>query len=240
MYDFLNTFTQLISVAIALAAMMITAILNWKALKRAWDSRDVQKARNKVDSHRRKLIKAFPILAVGIGGWGIIRFTPIYESLKKGLYHFLPSSNELVVNDKNGVIHHKVLCSEHLPKKTSKSTPYKLAAKTRFHGSQKVGILSELTKDVSAEDAIEILLLAADDNPTSVHIYDRIVRLLGKIKRYESIHILLENAEANLLEKIKDLRTGSKKHKKYSKAISHIQLQRHKARERARYSALRI
>ncbi len=153
---------------------MITVLLNWKPLKKAWNSKDAQKVRNKVDRRRRKLIKALPIIAVGIGSWGIVRFTPIYENLKKGLYYFLPRSNELVVNDKSGVIHHKILCSDHLPKRSSKSSPYELAAKTRFHGSHKVGILSELTKNVSAEDAIEILLLAAEDNPTSVHIYDRI------------------------------------------------------------------
>lgn len=240
MHDFLNTIAQFISVATALAAVMVTVLLNWKSLKKAWNLKDIQKARSKVDAQRRKLIKLVPLIAVGIGSWGVIRFTPIYENLKKGLYYFLPSSNELVVNDKNGVIHHKVLCSNHLPKRSSKSMPYELASKARFHSSHKVGILSELTKDVSAEDAIEILLLAAEDNPTSVHVYDRIVKLLGKIKRYESIHILLENAETNLLGQLKDIKEGTKQYSEYSKAISHIQLQREKAKERARYSALRV
>lgn len=240
MHDFLNTIAQYISVAIALVTVMVYVLLNWKPLKKAWNSKDVKKARGKIDEQRRKIIKALPVVVAGVGSWGAIRFTPIYENLKKGLYYFLPGSNELIINDKSGVIHHKVLCADHLPQKSSNSTPYELAAKARFHGSHKVGILSELTKDVSAEDAIEILLLAVEDNPTSVHVYDRIVRLLGKIKRYESIHLLLENAEGNLLNQLKDIKEGSKKYNEYSKAISHIQLQRKKARERARYSALRI
>ncbi|QSZ42346.1 hypothetical protein GJV85_09590 [Sulfurimonas aquatica] len=79
----------------------------------------------------------------------------------------------------------------------------------RFHKTKKVHILSELSKNLSAEDAIEILLLAVNNNPTSVHIYDKLIKLLGKLKRYTSIHLLLDDATKKLSAELRLLKRGN-------------------------------
>jgi len=152
----------------------------------------------------------------------------------------LPRGKMLVVNSKSGVIHHKEQCADHLPKTINQASVYQLASSSRFHGSKKVEILGDLTDSVSAEDAIELLLLAVDDNPTTVHLYDKLVKLLGKIKRYESIHLILANGKSILLSKQAKLAVGTKKYNEYTRAIEHINLQQEKANERARIAAFRI
>ncbi len=143
-----------------------------------------------------------------------------------------------VINKNNGIIHHKKLCSNHLPidKNISDSNYY--SSKIRFHKSKKIPILDLIAQKKSAEDAIELLLLAADGNPTSVHIYDKLITLFGKIKRYESIQLLLKSVEDELSQILSEKKGGTKEHKKYQKAFRHIQGQKEKALKNARNRAI--
>jgi len=75
-------------------------------------------------------------------------------------------------------------------------------------------------------------------NPTSVHIYDKLIKLLGKIKRYESIHLLLKSAEDDLSQSLAEKKWGTKEHKKYLKALQHIQGEKEKALRNARNRAI--
>ncbi len=142
-----------------------------------------------------------------------------------------------VINKAIGTIHHKKLCSDHLPIGKNATDFDNSTSNIKFHKSKKVPILDLLTQNRNAEDAIEILLLAVDGNSTSVHIYDKLIKLLGKIKRYESIHLLLRNAEDDLNQALLEKESGTKEYKKYQKALQHIQMQKEKVLSNARIRA---
>jgi hypothetical protein len=240
MYDFINLTFQFVALMTGIVVALVTILLNWVKLKKSWRSKDIKNAREKVSVSRRSLIKSTGIMAASFAGWGLLQIKPIKERIERGIYYFLPQGKNLIVNKRNGTIHHKLICKNHLPKNIDKSSPLSLASNSRFHGSYKVAILSKITEGVSAEDAIEILMLATENSPTSVHLYDKVVKLLGKIKRYESIHLLLDSAERKINELSSQQTKGSKKHKECVKASLHIQKQKEKSRSRARYSALSI
>ena len=61
--------------------------------------------------------------------------------------------------------------------------------------------------------------------------------MLGKLKRYESIHLLLRNAENDLTEALLEKKSGTKEYKKYQKALQHIQMQKEKVLDNARIRA---
>lgn len=240
MYDFINVTFQFISVITGVLGVIVTVLLNFDSLKKTLRNKDVKKIQQKISLTRRVFIKGIAAVVVGFAGWGVLQLKPVKEVVKRSLYYFLPQGKNLIVNSKSGVIHHKILCSDHLPSKKNISNASELAVNSRFHETHKVAILSKITEGVSSEDAIEILMIATEDNPSSVHVYDKIVRLLGKLKRYESIHLLLENAE-NRLAVISNMQTaGSKQQRKYEKAIAHVKLQREKAKIRAKHAAFNV
>lgn len=238
MHNFLNFTLQFLGLIVALLGVIVAILINWKEIRKTLKRNDIKSIRDKISPTRRGFIKSVGAVSIALLSWGLLQVKPVQESIKKTLYYFLPQGKNLVVNSKSGIIHHKELCADHLPSSKNQRASSVLTPKTKFHGTHKVSILTKVTEGVSAEDAIEILLLAVEDNPTSVHIYDKLVKLLGKLKRYESIHLLLENAENSLKLSSVQIKEGSKERKKYEKAISHIQLQREKARQRAVYSAI--
>ena len=240
MHNFINYTFQFLGLLVALLGVVVAILINWKEIKKTLKRKDVKNIKHKVNLSRRGVIKGLGAIAVGAMSWGIIQIKPIQESIKKALYYFLPQGKNLVVNTKSGVIHHSIICSDHLPSEHNISSTPAIVPNSKFHSTHKVAILTKITEGASAEDAIEVLLLAAEDNPSSVHIYDKIVKLLGKLKRYESIHLLLENAEKNLVNIARKSEEGSKEQRKYKKAISHMQLQRKQAKNRAKYSAINM
>jgi len=177
---------------------------------------------------------------IGIATWSLFQISSVGRRVKRFLYSFLPEGRNLVINSKTGVIHHKEICSDHLPEPGNTASTAHLVANSQFHLTKKVQILDRVAEGVSAEDAVEILMLSAENNLTSVHIYDKLVKLLGKLKRYESIHLLLESAENELDNNLSRLKQGTKKYKKYEKALNHIKTQREKVLQRARLAALKF
>jgi hypothetical protein len=240
MHNFLNVTVQFLGLFLTFVGIIVAILINWPAIKKNLKRKDIKEIKEKVSVSKRNLLKGIGAISVGALSWGLLQVKPVQNSLKKALFYFLPQGKNLVVNSKSGVIHHKILCADHLPSESNTRSGTQFISKSKFHSSHKVGILTKITENVSAEDAIEILLLAVEDNPTSVHIYDKIVKLLGKLKRFEAIHLLLENADNNLSKIADEKIMGSKEYKKYEKAITHVRLQRRKTRERARYSALNL
>ena len=240
MYNFLNFTFQFLSLLVAFSALIVAVLINWKEIKKTLNRSDVKGIKNKINPSKRTFVKGVGALSISLIIWSSLQVKPIKDNIKKALYYFLPQGRHLVVNSKSGVIHHREICSEHLPLEKNRTSKPSLKLNAKFHASRKVSILTKITEGVSAEDAIEILLLATEDHPTSVHIYDKLVRLLGKLKRYESIHLVLEHAENNLKRSSSQMVVGSKERRKYEKAISHVRLQREKARQRAVYAAIKM
>lgn len=201
MKDFLILTFQGIAAFAALAAVIVTILLNWKRLRRNPIFKLIPPLNQKssiftTNSRRNFLIKG--ALATGVTFWALIHFRFAKEKLKTIYNRLFQSDNGLIINKKTDVIHHKKLCSDRLPIDKNVAESNYHSVNIRCHKSKKVPILDLISQTRSAEDAIEILLLAAEGNPTSVHIYDKLIKLLGKIKRYESIHLLLKSTEDEL------------------------------------------
>jgi hypothetical protein len=240
MKEFLIITFQGIAAFAALAAVIITVLLNWNRLRRNPILKPIPLLDQKASiltiiSRRRFLITG--AFAAGVIFWISIHYKFTKNSLKK-IYNQFHRADNLIINKKTGIIHHKKICADHLPIDKNVSDLNDHSSKIRCHKSKKVYILDQIAQNRSAEDAIEILLLAVEDNPTSVHIYDRLIKLLGKIKRYESIHLLLKSTEDDLSRILSGEKWGTKKHKKYLKALHHIQGQKEKVLKNARNRAI--
>ena len=240
MKDFLNlTFHGITSLA-ALIAVTITILLNWKALKKFLNSYHFSKSKRKIANVKTISRRKFIIIGASITSfifWGLIHYRLAKKELNKIGDTFFNGNRNLTINKTTGIIHHRKLCSDHLPIGKNVTDFNNSTSNIKFHKSKKVPILDLLTQNRNAEDAIEILLLAADGNSTSVHIYDKLIKLLGKIKRYESIHLLLRDAEDDLNQALLEKKSGSKEYKKYQKALRHIQMQKEKVLSNARIRA---
>ena len=231
---------DLIILLIALITLAISILINWKTLKESIKYDNFSSLRHSFVSIKRRKFLVLSTTAIGIGTWALLTSNNINQKLKKLFLNFLPNSDMIVVNKKTGVIHHKILCKKHLPKSNNINNHITFNTKLKFHKTKKVEILTSLSQNTNAENAIDVLLLATENNPTSVHLYDELVKLLGKVKRYESIHLLLNDAERKLTDELKFIRKGTKEYKKFVKALFHVQLQKSKSLNRARYRALKI
>jgi len=183
MKDFLILTFQGVAAFAALAAVIVTILLNWNRLRRNSIFKPILPLSQKTfffTTISRRNFMIVGALATGVIFWSLIHFRLAKKKLKK------------------------------------------------------VSILDLIAQTRPTEDAIEILLLAAEGNPTSVHIYDKLIKLLGKIKRYESIHLLLKSAENDLSQILSGKKGGTKEHKKYLRALQHIQGQKEKALRNAR------
>ena len=241
MQEILTILFQGVAAFAALAAVIITILLNWNRLRKNTTFKLTPLLDQKISTFMIMSRRKFLILgtiATGAFVWTAVHYKFAKKKLKAIYQRFFHTEKSLVINKNNGIIHHKKLCSNHLPidKNISDSNYY--SSKIRFHKSKKIPILDLIAQKKSAEDAIELLLLAADGNPTSVHIYDKLITLFGKIKRYESIQLLLKSVEDELSQILSEKKGGTKEHKKYQKAFRHIQGQKEKALKNARNRAI--
>ena len=231
---------DLFTLLIALITLAISILINWNTLKESVKHDDFSSLRLSFVSIKRRKFLVLSTTAIGIGTWALLTSKNINQKLKKLFLNFLPNSDMIIVNKKTGVIHHKILCKKHLPKSKNINNHITFNTKLKFHETKKVEILTSLSQNTNAENAIDVLLLATENNPTSVHLYDELVKLLGKVKRYESIHLLLSDAERKLTNELKFIRKGTKEYKKFVKALFHVQSQKSKSLNCARYRALKI
>lgn len=240
MKEFLNLTFQGITSLAALIAVTITVLLNWKALKTFFNSYRFSKNKHKIPNFKTVSRRKFIIIGALITSFiflGLMHYRSAKKKLNKIFDTFFNGDKNLIINKTTGTIHHKNLCSDHLPIDKNVIDFANSTSNIKFHKSKKVPILDLLAQNRNAEDAFEILLLAADGNSTSVHIYDKLIKLLGKIKRYESIHLLLRNAENDLNQALLEKKSGTKEYKKYQKALRHIQMQKEKVLSNARTRA---
>lgn len=241
MYDFLNLSFSFIASLATIIGTLLVVLLNKKEIKEALKEESLISFDHvKVTLSRRNfLIGLTSITALII--WQAMNTKFLSLKIKRFLFLYLPTGNQLIVNKKSGIIHHTQICKDHLPKKNNIGNNVDFTKKVKFHKTKKIQILNQLTENVSIEDSIEILLLlATSNNPTSVHLYDKLIKLYGEIKNYGSIHLLLSNAEIIISNKLRVINKRTKEYKRYTKALTHIKLQQEKALDRARYKALNL
>jgi len=183
MYDLISVILQSLATLIAFIALLITIFSKSNFLKRLLHLTAFSKfANEKQIFKRRNFIIYSSVVFASIITWGISYSSFASSKVKSIINQLISDASQLVINKKSGVIHHKMFCRNHLPISKNIINDLSLAHGIRFHQSKKVSILSSLSEQVSAEDAIEIILLAVENNPTSVHLYDKLIKLLGKLK----------------------------------------------------------
>jgi len=144
-----------------------------------------------------------------------------------------------VVNKKTQVIHDATIYQEHLPSvKNRLHAPIPNTA--HYHSDRAVRILVELARHTPDEEAVRVLLLAKDLRPHAVHVYDMLIRVLGRLKRYESIHLLLSDAERMLLDLMAVEVHGSQRFRELMRAKEAIIMRRRFVNARAARAAMRI
>ena len=241
MKDFLILTFQGIAAFAALSAVIVTLLLNWNRLRKNSIFKPISSFNQKASIFTTISRRTFLIvgtLTTGVVFWALIHFRLTEKKLKNIYNRLFQVDKGLIINKKTGIIHHKNICSDHLPIDKNVSDSNYHYSKIRCHKSKKVPILDLIAQTRSAEAAIEILLLAAEGNPTSVHIYDKLIKLLGKIKRYESIYLLLRNVEDELRQALSEKKSGTKDYKKHQKALRHVQMQKEKVLSNARIRAV--
>jgi len=131
-------------------------------------------------------------------------------------------SDELVTNVASGVIHHRRLCAGHLPSQRHRARVTDTIQTGAIHQSMSASILEELAKDANDNEQATIYLKhAIEQSPASLRLYDRLVRIYGRQRRYQQIHKLLEDGLA------------SAKQKELPRIVSGFEMRIAKAKERA-------
>jgi hypothetical protein len=238
---------EITGVLIALIGLLITTLIEWQKLStrlRLLGNRftaQLEKARRWQSSRSRRtfLISTVTGGLLAVGGLGLAWFRNWEADVP---WVFSPMTRKrapLVINSRSGVIHHMVFCAAHLPLPGNRRAPSTLTKTDHFHTSVKVRILEVLAADRPDEEAVQLFLLALEGQPTTMHIYDRLIRILGRLKRYESIYLLLEYAHKTLTASRDTYRPGTRVFRQYAKAVQAIELRQEQARGRARAVAVR-
>ena len=178
MNDFLTLTFQGITALAAIAVVTITILLNWKYLREFSIFKRVSQTNRKTVSFKAVSRRKFLIISAattGIVFWALLHYKLAKKKLKNIYDLFFHDNKNLIINNTSGIIHHKMLCFDHLPIEKNRSDSNYDSSKLRFHKSKKVSILDLIAQNRTAEDAIEILLLAAEGNPASLHIYDKLI-----------------------------------------------------------------
>lgn len=125
--------------------------------------------------------------------------------------------HRLIANQRTGVLHHQEACADHLPSASNRGAASRLRT-PHYHTAHDVFILTEMAKNVSDEDAVELLMHARILRPSAVHVYDALIRVLGRLKRYESIHLLLRDGERELESLMATTQPNSKRYHELRRA----------------------
>ncbi|MCD4668730.1 MAG: hypothetical protein K8R44_09170, partial [Sulfurimonas sp.] len=237
-YNVLGFYLALIATIFTILSVFITILLNKKEIQTALKEKKINNFKDLKSTFSRRKFLIGSTTIVGITIWNLFNIPFINRKIKTFIFLFLPNSNQLVINKNTGVVHHEIFCKNHLPKEKNRKLDKKISPNVKFHESKKIQILNKISQNISIEDSIQVLLLAVENNPTSVHLYDKLIKLFGTIKRYESIHLLLNTAERDISNKINMLSSKTKEYKRYNKALKHIQTQKNIALIKARYKAI--
>jgi hypothetical protein len=101
-----------------------------------------------------------------------------------------------------GVLHHRTLCSGHLPTKRNSQRFDGSLDQVSPHLRGSVHMIERLANELvdrnELASAIQLYKYAIQLSPDSFHLYDRLVRLYGRTKQFAEIRPLLTNARDSL------------------------------------------
>jgi hypothetical protein len=97
-----------------------------------------------------------------------------------------------VRNLKTLTAHDEAICARHLPKEANRGPALR---GDRIHRGKEAQVFEALALDFGSRSArIDYLLQAISYAPFSIHLYDRLIRALGTMKRYDEIEPLFDDA----------------------------------------------
>ena len=183
----------LLGLIVGFLGLQIAIVKEWSSISTAYDKlKSIVKPKFSFTISRRKCI-------FSIGGivslLVMIPMIPIEKILfiakKAEFYGKSTIWKYLILNNKSGVVHHKIICADHLPIEQNRGDIILFSKGHHLHRSKAVYIAETLSKLV--EDSYkEILLIEAIRNsPTSTHLYGPLIKMWGKNREYLKIHSFL-------------------------------------------------
>lgn len=153
----------------------------------------------------------------------LLDFTDVKRYLRKNL----------VVNIKTNVVHHKRICSDHLPNIKNINFFDKSFRDAGIHKDFSSRILESIVDEpLDFKSAIFCLEKAIEINPHGLHLYDKLVRKLGSVKRYNEIHIILEEAHEKFLNQLHKMKPNTKNYRKIEWIAKELYTRRQGAQNR--------
>jgi len=220
----------IIPLLIAAATFLILVAEKWDVLRDRF--RDIN-ARVPQDRNRREVLKCISgFVAAPIVYWVQPYRFPSVFCMK------LPWNSQIVKNKKTGKIHHLSVCKGHLPSVDNRDVVYFFDSYSSLHGSKKMVISNCLLNVACDEEKEAILLSSIKHSPTSTHLYKPLIKLWGRKKEYENIHVLLDS-NIELLKAMAGRSVGNQRlMKKYTKAFLELEERKIVAKYHARISEL--
>ena len=145
------------------------------------------------------------------------------------------TSKRLVTNSRSKVTHHFDACKFHLPLPANQRATQ---AGDEIHESLRVKILEILAiGSWHDEERVELLFLAIEHDPCAMRIYDRLIRVLGRLKRYHKIHTTLQLGVVRV-KALADLAINGRERKRFERAGSSLKIRQDSAIKRATARAI--
>jgi hypothetical protein len=206
------------SIHVALAVLALAALI--LALFAAWSLPAAHAVPTLPVTPRRLgkrefLVAVVGILAAGSTYWLVSSFA----GKRKRQRAPMPSSvrvddERFVLNGRTRVLHHAKVCRGHLPVDThavpldaSSGIPY-------IHAGYSARILDEFARSAAfrgdEQAAAAAWISAIEASPASIHLYDRLVGLYGRLKQYDRIEPLLLQAIQNFQQMKQQASTAPK------------------------------
>lgn len=221
----ISNLIALIGLIFALITLLITILDKWNVISiGVRKGLALLRSRSVFNTTRRKIL-TLGLLSAGILMLGISRFIPERKNTKVSKWDQFKNVEELIVNKKTGVIHHKDLCIDHIPQHKTSVTN---SITCRIHGSKKMQITSKLIGKIPDKLATDLLIENIVSSPTSTHLYKYLIKIWGKNKEYEKIHNFLKT-NIEFLRHTLTISTNPKIVKKLTKALNELEVRKNKA-----------
>ncbi|HEV2801622.1 MAG TPA: hypothetical protein VGW12_14045 [Pyrinomonadaceae bacterium] len=191
-------------------------------------------------SVNRRVVLGGILATFGLAATGGLLYLLLREKKVKVRHFGLPATDatisphirNLVLHDRKLVLHHSEICSKHLPIHKHRARDVESRSDGHLHSACQLRILEKLAKDAlhnlptdydpedrkakraafdkQAELALPYLEKAVLLSPFSYHLYDKLIGLYGRLRRYDAIKNLLEQARQNVERELAALNSKPK------------------------------
>jgi len=223
------TLIGLISLAVAIIGLLITILEKWDVIAprigTAYKTVTDRLPSVGPNLSRRKFIgTGIVIIAGGVITYSLKSFD-MGSFKRSGRWSKYSGEPDFVVNKRNGVIHLKGICDDHLP---IEQAAIESSVSSGLHGAKRQQITKSVIEQLPDNLKEELLIDAISKSPTSTHLYKYLIKVWGRKKEYSKIHEFLSVNIVFLESKLVAHKTP-KEERRYSKAISELRIKKNRA-----------